>query len=289
MIELINGVSKCVLRPDIGGSILSWHYDGQSMFRPVRDAGKSEPKATDMGCFPLAPFSNRIADGRFNWASKPYQLPLNAPPEPHAHHGIGWQSPWRVVKLTDHAAVLSLEHSDLDKWPWPFGVRQEIDLGPDRLTIGLTLTNLGSDEMPGGLGIHPFFASKSAELHFRAATIWENDARKIPITKKPVAGQYDFTNPRIIEDQDIDHVYSDWPGQALIAWQEQRHQIRLSSEVGASVLYIPKGGDFFCLEPVSHITNALNMPDCSLPMQSIAPGVSYKASFVFEVMLRPLT
>jgi aldose 1-epimerase len=286
MIELANGVSKCVLRPDIGGSILSWEYDGQSMFRTVPNLGKGGLQATDMGCFPLAPFSNRIADGRFNWASKSYQLPMNAPPEPHAHHGIGWQSPWQVVKLTDHTAVLSLENSDLDKWPWPFGVRQEIDLGQDRLAIVLTLTNLGSVDMPGGLGIHPFFASKSAVLHFPAATIWDNDARKIPIFERRVAGKYDFTIARTIDGQDIDNVYSDWTGQAEIAWQEQRHQIRLSADVGASVLYIPKDGDFLCLEPVSHITNAINMPDCALPMQSIAPGASFSASFLFEVVSR---
>jgi aldose 1-epimerase len=284
MIELINGVSRCVLRPDIGGSILSWQYDGQSMFRTVPDTGKTGLQATDMGCFPLVPFSNRIADGRFNWANQFYQLPLNAPPEPHAHHGIGWQRPWEVAESSGHKMVLLLESSDLDRWPWPFRVQQEIELGPDRLAIDLTLTNLGSDNMPGGLGIHPFFASKSAVVHFPALTIWENDARKIPIGNRPVAGRYDFTIPQVIADQDIDNVYSDWTGQAEIGWQEQRYQIRLTTDVGASVLYIPKGEDLICLEPVSHITNAINMPDCTLPMQSIAPGEIFSASFLFEII-----
>ncbi len=284
MIELVNGDSKCILRPEAGGSIQSWECDGQSMFRPVVAAKKSGLQATDMGCFPLVPFSNRIADGRFNWDSQSYQLPLNALPEPHAHHGTGWQSPWEISELSDDTTVLSLQHSDLDRWPWPFCVTQEIALGPDRLAIDLTLTNLGTAHMPGGLGIHPFFVSKSAALHFPASTFWENDARKIPVGKKRVAGKYDFTAPQIIDDQDIDNVYSDWTGQAEITWQDQRHQVRLSSNVGASVLYIPKGEDFFCLEPVSHITNAINMPDCALPMQSIAPNARFSAAFLFEII-----
>ncbi|MEH6701809.1 aldose 1-epimerase [Parasphingorhabdus sp.] len=284
MIELVNGDSKCIVRPETGGSIQSWECDGQSMFRPVADASQSGLRATDMGCFPLAPFSNRIADGRFDWNSRPYQLPLNALPEPHAHHGMGWQCPWEVSELSDDKTILSLRHSDLERWPWPFCVQQEIVLGPDRLAIGLTLKNTGTADMPGGLGLHPFFVSESAVLHFPASTIWENDARKIPVGNKRVAGKYDFTTPQIIDDQDIDNVYSDWTGQADITWQDQRRQIRLSANVGASVLYIPKGEGFFCLEPVSHITNAINMPDCTLPMQSIAPGASFSASFLFELI-----
>ena len=127
--------------------------------RQVLDAGKSGLQATDMGCFPLVPFSNRIADGRFCWANQSYQLPLNAPPEPHAHHGIGWQSPWEVTETAGHKTVLLLESYDLDKWPWPFRVQQEIELGPDRLAIDLTLTTLGSGHMHGGFGICTFSAS----------------------------------------------------------------------------------------------------------------------------------
>ena len=40
--------------------------------------------------FPLVPFSNRIADGRFEWDGEQIEIDPNFAPEPHAIHGVGW-------------------------------------------------------------------------------------------------------------------------------------------------------------------------------------------------------
>ena len=89
---------------------------------------------------------------------------------------------------------------------------------------------------------------------------------------------FDFSGDGVLAGRDIDHCYAGWDGQACISWDGRPMMLNIISDMAAAVVYVPKGGDAFCFEPVPHINNALNRPDDILPMPTIAPGESFTAT-----------
>jgi hypothetical protein len=80
-----------------GGSIISWHVDGQAMLRATALARLDPGTPLETASFSLAPHSNRIGHSRFRWAGKDHLLTPNFAPEAHAVHGVGWQRRWQLI------------------------------------------------------------------------------------------------------------------------------------------------------------------------------------------------
>jgi aldose 1-epimerase len=87
VLELAAGDYRLVLQPEIGGSVAGFHWRDEPVFRPA-----CGPSVLDAACFPLAPFSNRIAHGRFRFGGREVALAPNFPDSDHPHplHGFGW-------------------------------------------------------------------------------------------------------------------------------------------------------------------------------------------------------
>src|SRR5262245_57109797 len=97
LIELRRGALELDLSPRFSGAIARFRQGGRDVLRPAGEtfARGGDPRLA--GCFPLVPFSNRIADAKFRFRGQIYELPRNFPPEPHAIHGQGWQHAWEVA------------------------------------------------------------------------------------------------------------------------------------------------------------------------------------------------
>ncbi len=70
-----NGPLDLELIPELGGAIgkLTWH--GREILRSLPDG--QNVKVNQGGCFPLVPYSNRIAHGRFHFTGCDYALLRN--------------------------------------------------------------------------------------------------------------------------------------------------------------------------------------------------------------------
>ena len=47
--------------------------------------------------------------------------------------------------------------------------------------------------------------------------------------------------------------------------------------LGQTVVYVPQVGDYFCVEPVSHMTDALNRLEENAGMRRLEPGETVEA------------
>jgi len=218
-----------------------------------------------MASFPLVPFSNRIADARFDWAGERHAIAPNFAPEPHAIHGIGWTSAWEVREACDDRVVLTLDHAGDARWPFAFAAEQIVALTPDTLTVTLTARNLEAFDAPLACGHHPYFPAAGARLRFAAERRWPPDARMLPGDPVEIADrQVDFA----VAERALDCAFSGWDGVATIAWPSRA--LRIESEVDHAVVYTPGGAPHFCFEPVAHLPNALSV--------AVAPGESHRAT-----------
>ncbi|MDB5703317.1 MAG: Aldose epimerase family protein [Sphingomonas bacterium] len=257
MVTLAGAGWELGLLPALGGAIGSLRYRGEDILRPT-PGGAADP--LDSACFPLIPYANRIAGGRFSFGGRTIRLPLNFGDHPNSLHGMAWQRAWTVAETRPDRARLEHRHGG-DGWPWRYCAEQLFELGEDGLRVTLTLTNKSSEAMPAGIGLHPYFAIRPGTLlRLNAARVWLTDQNQIPT--QPVAVDHfgDWAAGASIADAGfIDHSYEQWDGLATLDRGDRI--IRLSAE-GARDLHLfhPLGESFCCLEPVSHLPDAFNRP-----------------------------
>jgi aldose 1-epimerase len=287
-LTLTRGAAHCDILPQVGGSIGSWSVGGQEMLRTANASGiaSRDPYAT--AGFPLVPYSNRIAQGRFEWRGKSFALAQNFPPEPHAIHGVGFERPWRVQTLDRDSAVLRLTHLPDAAWPWAFEARQRITLTDDLLILEFDAVNLESHAVPLAFGHHPYFPRDGARLTFHAQGVWLTGDDGLPREQVLPAGHFDFSKGAAVDNANIDHCFTGWNGLAIIAWphKPQAVGITASRELSNAVVYIRPDLDAFCFEPVAHVNNALNRHDPQSAMPVIAPGESFEADIRFRAIRR---
>lgn len=293
VVELRAGHASVGVAPDIGGALthFRWVVDGTAhdwlRFSTVADLAAGA--ADRLACFPLVPFSNRIRDGRFDFGGRAIRLPLSRWPQPHAIHGHGWLVAWDIVEQRRDRLGLAYEHAAAE-WPFPYRVRQDIVLDEQALRLTLSVENLGADAMPVGLGWHPYFPSTAGtRLRARVDAMWATDAEAMPTALVAADPRLASDEGLPIRDVALDNVFTGWQRGATIAWPQTGAQLAIDADAPLDflVVYAPRGKDYFCVEPVSHCTDAFNLAaqGCSdTGMGTLPPGARLQAT----LHLRPV-
>jgi aldose 1-epimerase len=284
VITLRNGGAELDLLPEVGGAVSRFSVAGQDVLRPA-PAGTTDVLGT--GCFPLVPFANRIAHGRFSFDGDTVQLPRNFGDHPHALHGQGWQGAWQVLTQSAHAAELEFEHA-ADTWPWAYAARQSFALTPDVLRIGLAVINRSVREMPVSIGFHPYFiVTPQTRLSAHVGGVWLSDDTCIPTERAGAAHFLDLANGATVADAPfVDHCHYGWKGRAVIAQPDLARTLELTASPELDVLhcYLPQRAGFFCVEPVSAMPDAFNRPAAASGLRALAPGATLAASMTLRVI-----
>jgi aldose 1-epimerase len=274
--ELHAGALRLALRPDLGGSIAGlWHRH-----LPVLRCTEPGDLATarQSGCFPMLPYSNRLAYRRFRWKGVDYGTAPNFDDNPHSLHGVGWLRPWDIVSSSALDVVLRYRHAGDADWPFAFEARQHVALGPQRLHVEMVVDNLADVAQPLGLGWHPYFPKRArSRLHAEVAGRWDGDATLLPVRR---VEQHGIDGD--VQHLDYDHAFDGWRGAARV--RDEAMSLRLTSSLDRLVVYTPPRHAHFCVEPVSHLSNAIHMPDpLAHGLRSVAPGASTAAWMQIDV------
>jgi aldose 1-epimerase len=188
----------------------------------------------------LAPWPNRVVDGRYAFAGSEYQLALTEPERGHALHGlVVWQD-FTVVNEEPSTVTLATTVPPQDGYPFRIALVVTYALAEDGLTIRLEATNTGPDPAPLGVSIHPYLCAGSGvvddwSLQLPAASVLTvTPDRLIPQEVQPVteaADQFDFRRERVIADTFLDHAFTD-----LSADPDGRFSARLTDGTGQGVI-----------------------------------------------------
>ncbi len=268
-----------------GGCVRSFRIGDEDILRAAPDGdGPLDPLQS--ACFPLFPFSGRIKDGRFSWAGQSIAVEPNFPPEPHAIHGQSWRSAWVIDRQGDGEGAISYTHA-ADSWPWAYRAVQTFRLLPDGLSVGLDLTNLSAKPMPAGVGWHPYFPRGGARLSANVSRVWTASKGTVPDTLSPLSAANDLRNVHAVDSLDLDHAFEARPASACITWPSRnlRVEIESSDTLSHLIVYVPKGQDFFCVEPVSHAPDAVNLKqDAAITgLRTLAPGENFSGRITLSV------
>jgi aldose 1-epimerase len=260
-IFLTNSVAKVEISPKLGGSILAYDVKLHNQFVPILRKTNKVKSVLESSCFPLIPYSNRIKHGQFNWQNKRITLTLNHLPEKHSIHGHGWQLPWDVTDKTDTSLTLQY-HYQTAEWPFSYSAQQTFKLDDKVLEVELSIINTSNTAMPAGLGLHPYFSlTNKSYVNSSIDKMWAVDDENIPTKLVDGPKSINSQTGMIIKGSNLDNVFTGFVGSATVTWPEwqAKANITTSSNCKFMVLYSPDDKDFFCLEPVTHCTNAINM------------------------------
>jgi len=259
-----------------GGAIREFSWRDRAIFRPTPRSAGTDPFA--LACFPMVPYANRIAHGRFKSGTHAVHLKRNWEADAHPLHGQGWRSPWQVFAATASSASLMVE-GGADEWPWHYLAEQHLQLGPGALSIRLSIENLAQSPMPVMLGLHPYFCDPDqVQLQATTPSVWLTDNASLPTEEVATPPDWSFDPARAITAVPLDHCFTNWNGTAVLRWPDHRVEIRATNCCCLHV-YAPSGRDFFCVEPLSAAVGALNRNEATV----VQPGARFEIQVGFAV------
>lgn len=295
---LQNNLLRLTVAPELGASVVGLELYQQGFWlpvlRPTSPAALVQRHSPDTSSYILAPYSNRIRDGRFRFAGKTYPLRPNWPDGQQTLHGEVHGRPWTAQRFEEHILQCSIDARDFPdiNFPFPFAAGVEYRLLEDGLEVYTALQNVGTEPMPAGFGHHPYFMrylgkSSEALLSFRAAGVYLTDATCIPTRPaEAIPPQFDFAKPRPLGTTSLDHVFADWTGVLHLHWPGSGWRMELRADPLYSHLVVftaPDGS--VALEPVSHATDGFNLlaqgwPDTGVRVLQPGDSISGKLHLI---------
>ena len=100
MVSLALGKARVELAPEVGGAIAEFTFSGVDVLRRTPPAARAAGDVRAHACYPLVPYSNRIANARLAVTSGTVELARNFGDHPNSIHGVGWQRAWRWSAMT---------------------------------------------------------------------------------------------------------------------------------------------------------------------------------------------
>jgi aldose 1-epimerase len=285
-VTLRSGTARLEVAPALGGTILAYWSETTAgrvdWLTPRATTPMTGYEALGLGSFPLVPYSNRIRDGRFSFGGHDVVEPLRAGTA-ISIHGHGRSSAWQVVEAQADRLRIAYEHPP-GGWPWRYRAHQEFRLSEDRLEVTIGLENRSGEEMPAGLGHHPYFPlSPEARVTAAIGAIWWPETPLLPTERRPPPPEMDPNRGVFVGRVHVDHLFAGWDGRAVIEWPDRGRRLVLTGDrnFGSLVVFSPPEKDFFCVEPVSHCVDAFNLAPAGIPdtgMRVLKPGDAWQAT-----------
>ncbi len=281
------------LVPLAGGSVAYGRVriGGQwiDVLRPTPQESLNDWRET--ASFPLAPWSNRLVEGIFEFAGLQRRLRVNFP-DGTAIHGTAIEFPWNVVDSSPTSAVLEFDSRGFSgvNWPWDFVVRFGYTLDAGRFTWTMAITNVGTEPFPAGLGHHPYFQrdlgiGEPARLQLNCSKVYPAVGcipTGAPIDLEP---RVDFRELRPLGEAFVDDCWTA-RSSSTFATIEYPGALSVDIEAGAllehAVVYIPQGETFFAVEPVTNANNGFNLEAAGAQGTGVfvvQPGETRETSF----------
>ena len=196
----------------VGASLRTLAFDGRDLVVPF-DADEVRPGYRGTT---LAPWPNRIVDGRYSFAGVEHQLALTEPGRGQALHGLLSWTEFVPRAVEDDRVVLYAVIQPQDGYPFRVEVETEYRLDADGLQQTVTARNIGADAAPWGTGPHPYLVAGAGRVDDWTLALPASEVltvtpdRLSPVAVEPITAhpEWDFRSAREIGDVFIDHAFT---------------------------------------------------------------------------------
>lgn len=314
LVRLEDGARQTVvlINPGRGNNAFQMRVKGKDVVRFPHASVEEYLKSAGRGMAGvpfLGPWANRMDEMAFYANGKKYTFnPELGNVRPGANnipiHGFLTNAPqWQVVEAKSDGksawATSRLEFYKQPQWmaQWPFAhtIEMTYRLQDGALEVFTKLDNLSAEAMPVAIGFHPYFQVNDAPrdqwtFGIAAKTEWLLAPTKIPTgEKRPIEQTLPKPQGGSLQGLSLDHVFGDLArdgsGKATmwVQGKSEKVEVVFGPNYRAVVVYAPQGANnnFICFEPMTGITNAVNLAHKGLyaELQSIPAGGSWSERF----------
>ncbi len=194
----------------IGASLRELTVDGRPL---VVAFGADEVRPKFRGSM-LAPWPNRIVDGKYSFDGESYQVAITEPERGHALHGLVAWLDFALVSQEQAEVVLEGVIQPQAGYPWRVVVTVTNTLSDAGLATTVTATNESATAAPYGTGPHPYLVGGSGRvdewtLDLPAESVLLTTDTLAPTDVVPVqSAGLDWREPRPVGDTFIDHAFT---------------------------------------------------------------------------------
>ena len=194
-----------------GGGLNSLSYKGRNLVDPFQ---ASDPRFFRGDV--LAPWPNRIADGKYEVEGKNYTVAINEAERRTALHGLVFSLLWEVLDASQDHVRLGVDLTASGSYPTSLHLEATYRLSPDGLSISISAENTGSAKAPYGVSIHPYLMASDGQsvdewtLKLHSNEVLDVDeVRLLPIALKSCEEMnFDFRDGAKIGTRFIDHAFT---------------------------------------------------------------------------------
>ena len=281
--QISGGGYRAVVLEAGGGLGDVWHEDVRIVQGPdpahVVSGGRGQV---------LAPWPNRLRDGRYAYAGESHQLALSEPERHNAIHGFARWHAWRLRDRTDAKIRLGCRLPARKGYPWTLDLTIGYTASDEGLTVTLGATNIDDTPAPFAAAMHPYLdAGAPADecvLTLQARTRQCVDERLLPTTTEPVTKPGE---PRRLDGVVLDDAFTDlsrddarWTRVRL----EGRHAVELCADSSWPWLQVFTGDTLppgvartaVAIEPMTAPADAFNS---GTDLLDLVPGAPWSGTF----------
>jgi len=268
---------------------------------PGFESGRERPSGSGVPL--LFPFPGRIAQGRFDWAGRSYEIPPNDN-RGNAIHGFVLNRPWRVIERSVSRVVGefqgSIDAPDLaDRWPADYAIRATYELFGNRLVMDYECWNPDQRPLPCGFGSHPYFrlplggtSAAECRVALPVAEAWELVELLPTGARHGVANAAKLQGGQRFGDLTLDNAFTGMQfvgdqATATIGDPESGRVLRISWDrtFRECVAFTPPHREAICIEPLTCVPGAvlLHSRDIDTGLRVLAPGERFRGTVAFEL------
>jgi aldose 1-epimerase len=204
----------------VGATLRSCTVDGLD----VIDGFGMDERATDGRGQVLAPWPNRLTDGRYRYGGHDCHAPVNETSRHTAIHGLVRWLDWSPVAHESASVTLSCAVRPQPGYEWQLDLEVTYALDAAGLTVTFQAVNADTERAPFGVGFHPYLTLGTASIDglelALPATSYLDPTRSAMVPVE--ATTCDFTEPRRIGSIQLDTCFG-----GLIRGDDQRAVTRL--------------------------------------------------------------
>lgn len=277
---------------------------GKDVFwSPYSKLSEFRAKPTLLGNPFLAPWANRLDQHAFyangakynlNGDLKNYRADGNNQP---IHGLLTYSNQWKLIGIgADEKSAWVTSRMEFFRQPklmaqFPFAhtIDMTYRLANGVLEVETEVTNLSFEAMPLVIGYHPYFRLHDAPRDEWNVTlpVKQHVVLNNKLTPTGEMKPNPYKDPHNLKGSQLDDVFTglvrDSAGKAEFSVQgkQQKLSVLYGPKFNVAVVYAPPGRDFICFEPMTGITNSMNLAHEGKykDLQSIPPGGVWKESY----------
>ena len=284
------------ITPEQGACLLDVTMSGQAIidgYQTAEDLLKNNWFKSNF----LFPFPNRLKKGIYKHNAKSYQFPLNDAGTDNNVHGFGVHQPFEIISsdCLNTRTELLCRHTNQGKdpaYPFAFSINVKLSISdPNDFEIEMTFKNESQQEIPVGLGWHPYFNCfdqlDNVILQLPDCQFIEVDEQALPSGQR-FDYEY-FKSKRKFGRVELDNAFeiTDQKGRAEIRLFSEKGQLTVWQETGPGKfnfmqIFTPPDRRSIAIEPMTCNINAFNNGEGLVILE---PGAQISGRFGFSYLL----